>query len=81
MDLKTKKCLFVLPFKNDKYDTVKLSGKNLPNVKIIIADNPGNEKNGNKINIDGLNVYDLINNEIVVFTSDMVKKVEEVFNK
>jgi large subunit ribosomal protein L4 len=81
LGLENKKCLFVLPFKNDKYDTVKLSGKNLPNVKVIIADNPGNEKNGNKINIDGLNVYDLINNEIIVFTSDMVKKVEEVFNK
>lgn len=81
LGLDDKKCLFVLPFKNDKYKTVKLSGKNLSNVKVIIADNPGNEKNGNKINIDGLNVYDLINNEVIIFTSDMVKKIEEVFKK
>jgi large subunit ribosomal protein L4 len=43
-------------------------------VKVIIADNPGQ----NKKNVDGLNVFDLINNEKIVLTKEMVNKIEEV---
>ncbi|HPX15088.1 MAG TPA: 50S ribosomal protein L4, partial [Petrotogaceae bacterium] len=45
-------------------------------VKVIIADNP----NQGKMNIDGLNVFDLINNEKIVLTKELVKKIEEVLD-
>ncbi|MDI3472089.1 MAG: large subunit ribosomal protein [Thermotogaceae bacterium] len=69
--------LFVLPKKEDAYVNVKLSGRNFPNVKVIIADNPNNGTPG-IVKIDGLNVYDIIRHEKLVLTVDMVKKIEEV---
>lgn len=44
LQLSDKKTLIVLPWKDEGYMNVKLSGKNLPNVKVIIADNPNNSK-------------------------------------
>jgi len=32
------------------------------------------------MNIDGLNVFDLINNEKIVLTKELVKKIEEVLD-
>jgi len=69
--------LFVLPKKEDGYVNVKLSGRNFPNVKVIIADNPNNGT-PDTVKIDGLNVYDIIRHEKLVVTVDMVKKIEEV---
>ncbi|AKI97888.1 50S ribosomal protein L4 [Kosmotoga pacifica] len=69
------KALFVLPWKREEYKNVKLSGRNIPEVKVIIADNPGN---GGSTNIDGLNVYDILNHEKLVLTVDLVRKIEEV---
>lgn len=69
------KALFVLPWKKEEYRNVKLSGKNIPEIKVIIADNPGN---GRSTNIDGLNVYDILNHEKLVLTVDLVRKIEEV---
>lgn len=72
--IENQKVLIVLPYKEEGYKNVKLSAKNLPQVKVLIADNPGQEKK----NIDGLNVFDLINNEKIVLTKEMVNKIEEV---
>ncbi|KLO23864.1 50S ribosomal protein L4 [Marinitoga sp. 1155] len=72
------KTLIVLPWKKDEYINVKLSARNIPGVKVIIADNPNQGKNGNKTNVDGLNVFDIINNEKVILTKDTVTKIEEV---
>jgi large subunit ribosomal protein L4 len=72
--IENKKVLIVLPYKEEGYKNVKLSAKNLPQVKVLIADNSGK----NKKNIDGLNVFDLINNEKIVLTREMVNKIEEV---
>ncbi|MEN3042640.1 MAG: 50S ribosomal protein L4 [Fervidobacterium sp.] len=72
------KVLFVLPRKENVYENVKLSGRNIPGVKVIIADNPNN---GNPVNIDGLNVYDIINATKVVLTEGTVRKIEEVLSK
>ncbi|MGB9614791.1 MAG: 50S ribosomal protein L4 [Fervidobacterium sp.] len=72
------KVLFVLPRKEEVYENVKLSGRNIPGVKVIIADNPNN---GNPVNIDGLNVYDIINASKVVLTEGTVRKIEEVLSK
>ncbi|RKX55256.1 MAG: 50S ribosomal protein L4 [Thermotoga sp.] len=79
LDIKDEYALFVLPSKDDPYINVKLSGRNFPNLKVIIADNP-NAKDG-KPKIDGLNVYDLIRHEKLILTVDMVKKIEEVLGK
>ncbi|HOA16788.1 MAG TPA: 50S ribosomal protein L4 [Fervidobacterium sp.] len=72
------KVLFVLPRKETVYENVKLSGRNIPGVKVIIADNPNNN-DGN--NIDGLNVFDIINATKVVLTEGTVRKIEEVLSK
>ncbi|ODN30370.1 50S ribosomal protein L4 [Fervidobacterium thailandense] len=72
------KVLFVLPKKEPVYENVKLSGRNIPGVKVIIADNPNN---GNPLNVDGLNVYDIINATKVVLTEGTVRKIEEVLGK
>ncbi|KLO22645.1 50S ribosomal protein L4 [Marinitoga sp. 1197] len=72
------KTLIVLPWKKDEYINVKLSARNIPGVKVIIVDNPNQGKNGNKTNVDGLNVFDIINNEKVILTKDTVTKIEEV---
>ncbi|NUU97448.1 50S ribosomal protein L4 [Marinitoga sp. 1138] len=72
------KTLIVLPWKKDGYINVKLSAKNIPTVKVIIADNPNQGKDGKKVNVDGLNVFDIINNEKVILTKDTVAKIEEV---
>ncbi|ACM23170.1 MULTISPECIES: 50S ribosomal protein L4 [Thermotoga] len=79
LDLADKKALIVLPWKEEGYVNVKLSGKNLPNVKVIIADNPNNSKNGEKaVRIDGLNVFDMLKYDYLILTRDMVAKIEEV---
>ena len=69
------KVLFVLPWRKEEYMNVRLSGKNIPGVKVLIADNPGNKKP----NVDGLNVYDIIRYDYLVITEDMARKIEEVF--
>jgi large subunit ribosomal protein L4 len=74
LDLTSKKVLMLLPYKEEKYENVKLSAKNISKIKVIIADNP----NQGKTNVDGLNLFDLINNEKIILTKDMVKKIEEV---
>ncbi|MGM0640176.1 MAG: 50S ribosomal protein L4 [Thermotogota bacterium] len=74
LELTDKKVLIVLPYREEKYENVKLSAKNISKTKVIIADNP----NQGKVNVDGLNIFDLINNEKVILTKDMVKKIEEV---
>ncbi|HCZ05700.1 MAG TPA: 50S ribosomal protein L4 [Thermotogae bacterium] len=79
LELEDRKVLFVLPWKSEEYKNVKLSGRNIPNVKVIIADNPNNSKTGEKaVRIDGLNVYDIINHDVLVLTKDTVEKIEEV---
>ncbi len=81
MNLKEEKVLFVLPWKKQEYYNVKLSARNLPNVKVIIADNPNNSVNGeNAVRIDGLNVYDMLKYDYLVLTKDMVRKIEEVLS-
>ncbi len=77
LNIYDKKVLFILPWKKEEYLNVRLSGRNLPGVKVIIADNPGN----GKTNVDGLNVYDMLKYEILVLTKDMVAKIEEVLGK
>ena len=79
LDLTDKKALIALPWKEEGYINVKLSGRNLPNVKVIIADNPNNSKNGEKaVRIDGLNVFDMLKYDYLILTKDMVSKIEEV---
>nr|1DMG_A Chain A, RIBOSOMAL PROTEIN L4 [Thermotoga maritima] len=79
LQLSDKKTLIVLPWKEEGYMNVKLSGRNLPDVKVIIADNPNNSKNGEKaVRIDGLNVFDMLKYDYLVLTRDMVSKIEEV---
>nr|CAA79778.1 ribosomal protein L4 [Thermotoga maritima] len=79
LQLSDKKTLMVLPWKEEGYMNVKLSGRNLPDVKVIIADNPNNSKNGEKaVRIDGLNVFDMLKYDYLVLTRDMVSKIEEV---
>jgi len=74
-----KKILFVLPWKRSEYENVKLSCKNIPGLKAIIADNPGaTRENESVMRIDGLNVFDILNHEKLVLTRDMVMKIEEV---
>ncbi|ABV33146.1 MULTISPECIES: 50S ribosomal protein L4 [Pseudothermotoga] len=74
-----KKILFVLPWKRSEYENVKLSCKNIPGLKAIIADNPGaTRENESIMRIDGLNVFDILNHEKLVLTRDMVMKIEEV---
>jgi len=70
------KTLLVLPFKNQEYENTKKSGKNIKDSKVIIVDNPGNQDQ--KTNIDGLNVFDIINSQKIIITKDTVKKIEEV---
>ncbi|MEN3007756.1 50S ribosomal protein L4 [Pseudothermotoga sp.] len=72
-----KKVLFVLPWKKPEYENVKLACRNIPGLKAIIADNPGAGQE-DKVKIDGLNVYDIINHEKLVLTKDVVEKIEEV---
>ena len=81
LKLSDSKVLFVLPWKKEEYMNVRLAGRNLPNVKVIIADNPNNTKNGQRVNIDGLNVYDMLKYDILVLTKDTVKKIEEVLGR
>ncbi len=82
LKLSDEKVLFVLPWKREEYLNVRLAGRNLPNVKVIIADNPNNSKDGEKaVRIDGLNVYDMLKYDYLVLTRDMVKKIEEVLGK
>ncbi|HPE67835.1 MAG TPA: 50S ribosomal protein L4 [Thermotogota bacterium] len=69
------KSLFVLPYKKEGYLNVRLSSRNLGKCKVLIADNPGMPE---RTTIDGLNVFDIINNEKLVLTRDTVKKIEEV---
>ncbi|RAO99353.1 50S ribosomal protein L4 [Petrotoga sp. 9PW.55.5.1] len=73
-EVENNKILLVLPYQQEQYKNVKLSARNLQKVKILIADNPGQKKT----NIDGLNVFDLINNEKIFLTKEMVNKIEEV---
>ncbi|MDK2886781.1 MAG: large subunit ribosomal protein [Thermosipho sp. (in: thermotogales)] len=74
LGLEESKVLFVLPKKVEEYENVKISGRNIPGVKVIIADNPGTEK----VTIDGLNVYDILNHDKLVLVQGTVQKIEEV---
>jgi large subunit ribosomal protein L4 len=80
LNLVDSKVLFVLPWKKEEYINVRLAGRNLPNVKVLIADNPSNHADGEKqvVRIDGLNVYDMLKYDVLVLTKDMVRKIEEV---
>ena len=81
-NLSDKKVLFFLPWKREEYMNVRLAGRNLKNVKVIIADNPNNSKTGEEVTrIDGVNVYDILNHDVLVLTRDMVRKIEEVLGK
>lgn len=71
-----RKALIILPYKKEEYMRVRLSGKNLPKVKVIIADNPG--VGDDEVRIDGVNVYDIINNETLILTKATVSKIQEV---
>ncbi len=82
LKLTENRVLFVLPWKREEYVNVRLSGRNLPDVKVIIADNPNNSKTGDKaVRIDGLNVYDMLKYDYLVLTKDTVRKIEEVLGK
>lgn len=82
LNLSDKKVLFFLPWKREEYMNVRLAGRNLKNVKVIIADNPNNSKTGEEVTrIDGVNVYDILNHDVLVLTRDMVRKIEEVLGK
>ncbi|MCD6462990.1 MAG: 50S ribosomal protein L4 [Thermotogae bacterium] len=82
LNLSDKKILFFLPWKREEYMNVRLAGRNLKNVKVIIADNPNNSKTGEEVTrIDGVNVYDILNHDVLVLTRDMVRKIEEVLGK
>ncbi len=82
LKLTENRVLFVLPWKREEYVNVRLSGRNLPDVKVIIADNPNNSKAGDKaVRIDGLNVYDMLKYDYLVLTKDTVRKIEEVLGK
>lgn len=72
------KVLFVLPKREESYENVKLSGRNIPGVKVIIADNPNN---GTPVNVDGLNVFDILNATKLVLTEGTVRKIEEVLGR
>ncbi|MCP5455649.1 MAG: 50S ribosomal protein L4 [Thermotogae bacterium] len=74
LKIQDKKVLMVLPYQTQQYKDVKLSAKNIAGLKVLIADNA----NQNVKNIDGFNVFDVINSEVLVLTKDMVSKIEEV---
>lgn len=82
LNLGDRKVLFFLPWKKEEYVNVRLAGRNLKNVKVIIADNPNNSKTGEEVTrIDGVNVYDILNHDVLVLTRDMVRKIEEVLGR
>jgi len=82
LKLDGEKVLFVLPWKKDEYINVRLSGRNLSNVKVIIADNPNNTTGDERaVRIDGLNVYDVLKYDYLVVTKDTVRKIEEVLGR
>ncbi len=68
--------LCVLDTMKEEQINVKKSAGNIPNVKVIIADNPGKEKT----NVDGLNVYDIMKHEWLVLTKATVDKIAEVYD-
>ncbi|MBT1248019.1 MULTISPECIES: 50S ribosomal protein L4 [unclassified Thermosipho (in: thermotogales)] len=74
LGLENQKVLIVLPKKENKYENVKISGRNIPGIKVLIADNPGVDR----VNIDGLNVYDILNHDKLVLLQSTVQKIEEV---
>ncbi|ANQ53880.1 50S ribosomal protein L4 [Thermosipho sp. 1063] len=74
LGLENQKVLIVLPKKENKYENVKISGRNIPGIKVLIADNPGVDR----VNIDGLNVYDILNHDKLVLLQGTVQKIEEV---
>lgn len=61
-DSSNEKVLLILP---EKQENVYLSGRNIGNVKIILA--------------DGLNVYDILNADKIVTTTDALTKIQEVY--
>ena len=52
---------------NQKDEAVEKSARNIPYVKVLRT--------------DGLNVYDIIRHEQLVFTLDALRKIEEVLAK
>ncbi|WP_069790234.1 50S ribosomal protein L4 [Cyanobacterium sp. IPPAS B-1200] len=59
-------CKILLVVTEPTSDNVYLSVRNLPNVKMI--------------NHDGLNIYDILNADTIVVTSDALVKLQEVYN-
>jgi large subunit ribosomal protein L4 len=57
------KILMILP---ERQETVYLSVRNMPNVKLITASN--------------LNVFDVLNADAIVATSTAIAKLQEVYN-
>ncbi len=67
--------LCILDTRSEKQLNVKRSADNLPNVKVIIADNAGKKE----VNVDGLNVFDIVKHEWLVLTRRTVEKIVEVY--
>lgn len=62
VDLETQKALLVLP---EKQDNVYLSGRNVANLKIIVANN--------------LNIYDILAADKILATATAIEKIQEVY--
>ncbi len=68
--------LYVLDSRVEGQLNVKRSANNIPKIKVIIADNSGKDK----INVDGLNVFDILKHEWLVLTKNTVEKITEVYD-
>ncbi|MGB3508373.1 MAG: 50S ribosomal protein L4 [Microcoleaceae cyanobacterium] len=62
VDLEAQKALLVLP---EKQDNVYLSGRNVANLKIIVANN--------------LNIYDILAADKILATATAIEKIQEVY--
>jgi large subunit ribosomal protein L4 len=59
----TRKILMILP---ERQESVYLSVRNIPNLKLITASN--------------LNIFDVLNSDAIVVTSTAISKVQEVYS-
>ncbi len=67
--------LCVLDTRSEEQLNVKKSADNIPNAKVIIADNVGRKA----VNVDGLNVFDIMKHEWLMLTQHTVEKIVEVY--
>ncbi|WP_448561505.1 50S ribosomal protein L4 [Trichothermofontia sp.] len=63
----TAKLLLILPERSEAFDNVYLSGRNVPNLKMITADN--------------LNIFDLLAADQIIVTSAALTKIQEVYGE